>query len=106
MSKATHTPGPWRVPSKRPGLVGSEEFQTLTTCTVHNAGVVAHCGQAIDGSPRANARLIAAAPDLLAALEWLTNLGHGVGKAGRDPLPGEIEAALEAGKAALAKAKP
>jgi len=42
---------------------------------------------------------------LVKALEWLVNLGYGVGKAGGAPEDGEFEGAIEAGKAALAKAK-
>lgn len=40
-------------------------------------------------------------PDIRGALEWLVNIGHGVGKAGGPPEPGEIETALEYGKDAL-----
>ena len=42
---------------------------------------------------------------LVKVLEWLVNLGYGVGKAGGAPEDGEFEDAIEAGKAALAKAK-
>lgn len=36
------------------------------------------------------------------ALEWLVNLGHGVGKAGGPPEPGEFEDAMQLAEAALA----
>lgn len=42
---------------------------------------------------------------LYEALEWLTYLAHGVGKAGGSPEPGEHIEAATAGKAALAKAR-
>lgn len=58
---------------------------------------------------RANAGLIVRAVNshdaLVEALEWLVNVGCGVGRAGGAPEEGEFEAAIEAGKVALAKAK-
>lgn len=57
------------------------------------------------GESRANAHLIAAAPELYEALNWLVHVDHGVGKAGLKPEEGEQKAALQAGIAALAKAR-
>lgn len=59
MKEATHTPGPWRYAESRQEFyvsagVGDDPIDTI-------AG---------DVYGEANARLIAAAPDLLACLEW------------------------------------
>ena len=56
-----HTPGPWHVHQSKLGTVLSPKDET-----------VALVGGDVDGSPVANARLIAAAPALLAALEGLS----------------------------------
>ena len=86
-----HTPGPWTVESDR-----------TTVSMAHQAVIVA---PAPDGASReemrANARLIAAAPDLLRALERIAvypcNCPH-------DSLPGdECESCIA--RAAIAKAK-
>ncbi len=96
MSK--HTPGPW---SDRNGRIFKTDHQELT---------IANVGRAFDGdySP-ANARLIAAAPDLLEALRKALpaivqcerahrNIGAAVGQ-------GEFQRALDAALAAIAKAE-
>jgi hypothetical protein len=51
----THTPGPW---IKDRNLITDQDGQDIATVTYHQNGYV-----------QANARLIAAAPELLAALE-------------------------------------
>jgi len=99
-----HTPGPWQIldPSGDP-------FESNTRKVIASGK---HGGLICDASvhwydpvtARANARLIAAAPDLLAALELaLEQIGQftGWGKV-TDP---DAEAALADGRAALAKAK-
>ncbi len=59
MSK--HTPGPWHVNPRRLGTVeATDEFGT---------DVIATMGGGTSGHPVANAVLIAAAPDMLNALE-------------------------------------
>lgn len=75
-----HTPGPWRI------LVvydSAECQQKVTVCTPYTyakdgTGIseqhVSDCGAYTDGEVYANARLIAAAPDLLAALKGLRAL--------------------------------
>ena len=63
MSK--HTPGPWAIES------GGDIIQDAEPCFP----LVAHCFDTpgfADGEAEANARLMAAAPDLLAALRQLT----------------------------------
>ena len=55
MTQATHTPGPWRV----------EDGQTIWSGE-ELVGAAGRIGMPME----ANARLIAAAPEMLAALEW------------------------------------
>ena len=56
-----HTPGPWHVDIKRGTVLSADE------------DIVAVMGSNVEGAPGANARLIAAAPALLKALENLYN---------------------------------
>jgi hypothetical protein len=56
MSNTKHTPGPWQL-SKSGEVVYAGVLSVATTHGHHN--------------PKANAKLIAAAPDLLEALQWL-----------------------------------
>jgi hypothetical protein len=60
MSKAQHTPGPWKLISN--GLLVQDAGNRLHIGTFKEAEGLGH-------SAAANARLIAAAPELLAALE-------------------------------------
>ena len=53
----------------------------------------------------ANAQLIAAAPDLYEAMIWILYCASGIGKSGGPPSDSEFDAALDAGKAAIAKAQ-
>ena len=94
MSK--HTAGPWHLSKtvRQPAFVMAG---SLCVCEI------AHPGDFISPSPdaKANARLIAAAPDLLAALEEVTRClawheqQHGVGM---------DRAAIEAARSAIAQA--
>ena len=63
MSGAKHTPGPWRVDylDRNGQAVVSGEHTEVATCWHH-------CVGALEKEMRANAPLIAAAPDLLATL--------------------------------------
>lgn len=107
MAETRWTPGPWCV-----------EAQNASVWTEDGMLQVAHClsvpgvGMVWDRDElHANARLIAAAPELYAALEWITHVACGVSKAGPDEVgdarlrPGEYEAAIAAAIAALAKAR-
>ena len=58
MTQATHTPGPWKV----------NGYMVRTDCKI--SLFVANCCYGATDAIEANARLIAAAPELLAALEW------------------------------------
>jgi hypothetical protein len=73
MSAAKHTPGPW-------AACGDYPYGMTTVCDYRGGKgpytPVAICGQGIDrpqDERDANARLIAAAPELLAALETVAN---------------------------------
>lgn len=84
-----HTQGNWAVGAIHGGLIDIESYI---------GGVKLRVGQIIrtkDGIGEANARLIATAPDLLAALELIVQVydqGHG------------IECVIGAGRTAIAKA--
>lgn len=80
MGKIAHTPGPWRIVidddgnplSGRPMVAAAPE---LDCAIVHWDGFVQPYWRSARGDKEihANARLIAAAPDLLEALEWYQN---------------------------------
>jgi hypothetical protein len=105
MIESRHTPGPWEWRGK------SDTLHTL-----HNKGKYQYgkavlsptyeydSGTSVEVSDH-DANLIAASPDLYAACEWLVNLYHGVGKDGEEGSDEEFMDAIEAGKAALAKAR-
>ena len=52
-----------------------------------------------------NKRRLGAFDEMLAALRWLTNALSGVGKAGGPPESGELTAAMDAARDAIAKAE-
>ena len=91
---AEHTPGPWRVPNSIP---------TDVVDSAHNRWI-ADCKVSVNGPPKeeqeANARLIAASPDLLAACEWIVQPDHAIGSNAEFK-----EKATEIARAAIAKAK-
>lgn len=98
MTNTKHTPGPWRTDNnigRKSELGVVADAAPCVIATMCNA-------KAWPVEAKANARLIAAAPDLLAALEKLidhvaiTNIGK------RD---GVIAISLDHGRAAIAKAK-
>lgn len=86
-----HTKGPWEVRAKNPGIVApvGRPLHIVANCDVLPLG---------PKTVSANARLVAAAPELLDALEWLveecTN-GDGSGTVG----------AIGAARAVIAKAR-
>lgn len=90
--KTKHTPGPWEVrPSSNPHN-GSAWRDIVSTGTEFSP---AYVGEALDR----DARLIAAAPDLLAALEYITRSaesGHYIERSGPE---------VTAARAAIAKAR-
>lgn len=100
MSK--HTPGPWRVGTPGPnGLYTVGTRQGLMTAMVaHSANHLAECEQTI-----ADARLIAAAPELLDALQ---NILMHIGKGRENDVDWVCEPIhsdeIKAARAAIAKA--
>ena len=62
----SHTQGPWSYTADMYGLDNMRVFGVNDA----TGNGVANCGYDQRGESMANARLIAAAPDLLAALEW------------------------------------
>lgn len=91
MNEKKHTPGTWKVQERK--IEG--EFVTTTHIVSQDDSHIAIVGPC---NIEANARLIAAAPDLLAAL---TDLVGGCGKEG-DLFSSE---AMEKARAAIAKAE-
>ncbi len=93
MSKSKHTPGPWKA-QRRKGV--ERRWDVVSTCETEwcIADGVPHTG-----CDEANARLIAAAPELLEALMGL--------RLYVDPMMGgeEVDNAIRAANAALAKAE-
>lgn len=64
MSNSTHSPGPWMVEP----INGGQTYQ-ITSAESRHFAVIAETPVDGTGADEANARLIAAAPELLAALE-------------------------------------
>ena len=98
-----HTPGPWHVIPTLTGALSINVTPKVPVATVGGAGW--HLGE---GVANANAALIAAAPDLLAALRRATPwLGKLIADGGHNNavLPRDAEAALAMAEAAIAKAE-
>ena len=94
MDEAKHTPGPW--------LTHKEGFSSIYIESRIGGGMlqeVASCGPTGEGSDQqeANARLIAAAPELLEALAEIVSAADGEGWNQLDP-------SLSKARAAIAKA--
>lgn len=95
--KTEHTPGPWdvRYYDNNGQAVVSAEHIEIATCWHH-------CVGSIEKEMHANARLIAAAPDLLVALQdvdalWMHHsIAHGDGKI--SPLHEQVIAAIAKAK--------
>lgn len=103
MSRA-HTPGPWLAAARPTSIVGwpvvAPAAQGRSICSVtYVPGQADAITQAFAAGCAANARLIAASPELLDALEGLVKVvGSQAGLTTRE------RAKLEAGRAAIAKA--
>ena len=88
-----HTPGPWTVDPRTLAVYAPDRHG-------HAAAVrVAECGRTLlpAAEIHANAALVAAAPDLLAALQWALSQIE-------DSLDPDHETALESARAAIARA--
>jgi hypothetical protein len=105
-----HTSGPWRVDESYgiPSII-AHAYPKGATCVAivysangDNLQLLSRVPPAPDDATIANARLIAAAPDLLAALKAMVASYDGL----RDAVSGEVvRAKLAAADAALAKAE-
>lgn len=106
MSEVKHTPGPWVLEYFGADGIERKDAQTVVASYEGRHG---ENGEAIaevfrwaagNNSPhpeaRANADLIAAAPDLLAACKSAANLLHRLGGANHDPEYSELLAAIAA----------
>lgn len=87
-----HTPGPW--------VIGKQDHDVMTVDTANGTAICDVYVDSDDRRPPANANLIAAAPDLLAALETLERMVSKMRYTLDDDDP-----ALEPARAAIAKAK-
>ena len=106
---AEHTPGPWQVlPKVWNGAAGHFEgpgvflVQDVATETVICDRRTPWPEKAAE--LEANARLIAAAPDLLFELQGLVHFADGYGVSGRGPVAAELAKWIAGAKAAIAKA--
>lgn len=109
MSNSKHTPGPWKVWDHAPYSVWLGDKSQVAACrwTTDDGKPEPECVQS-DAEAQANARLIASAPDLLAALKRLID-NPGPRKADDEfvahkKLGAHIEA-VSAARAAIAKAE-
>lgn len=89
-----HTPGPWSE-----GIDGNSRVYGPDGMGEHS-GLIANVFKG-----RANVRLIAAAPDLLAAMVDVVDLVETLGMMRGCEYEGDIDADLAAARAAIAKAK-
>jgi hypothetical protein len=88
--KQTHTPAPWGI---TPADYSGEPIR-VTKHEDHPQGdlTICHCNPHLDTESEANARLIASAPDLLHALEYMLDRS-------------ECESDRKVARAAISKAK-
>jgi len=101
MSK--HTPGPWKFSHRKgnDGMYRTEVFSDVHGGIAVCGWTLKHCGNGVTATYREdNARLIAAAPDLLEALKGVLKVERG--SSGRIILEGWHEEAI---RAAIAKAR-
>lgn len=91
---AAHTPGPWRVNESEPRAAINSEGRC-----------VAWCGMYPDTEAHANARLIAAAPTMLAALREAADLRAALCRGSEGGDPTTWDAPLNRWLAAIARAE-
>jgi hypothetical protein len=93
----THTPGPWALGERDENDQRIVRSEHIEICTCWH-----HCVGNIERQMEANARLIAAAPDLLWALRDLLELAEALMReTDREPVP---DGAIVQARAAIAKA--
>ena len=110
MQAAKHTPGPWEISQDQPGIGEVPEIGISATNprtgNVYMVATAIPCGSGrldrdlMPEMTAANARLIAAAPDMLRALELIVNSDM----AQREEDEGKISTELAHARAAIAKA--
>ncbi|WP_375272079.1 hypothetical protein [Sphingomonas sp.] len=94
-----HTPGPWAVSKKKQRRVTANGIQICNAILRNQGGPKAKTHMKDEHEAEANACLIAAAPDLLAALDALRNHLSGA------PKPTTLLALLANADLAIAKAR-
>jgi len=95
----THSPAPWNVVRSDPAE-GADVWWIVGNCGGHNSETEIGSVQGGHGNHHeANARLIAAAPDLLSALRWFIDDIDGL----HTPMVG-FDKNVEAARAAIARA--
>jgi hypothetical protein len=94
----THTPGPWRISkdksNKHIKIIDNDLYRELANTSGNWFD---------DDTEQSNARLIAAAPELLEALEMLVNYFVGIGL--EDDEDGDPNPEIVKARSAIAKAK-
>jgi hypothetical protein len=100
----THTPGPWHIGEKRRDEIDIKHANKDTPGAISLVLAKAIARQSWTDEGEANARLIAAAPDLLAALEQLIEL-CAVGDVDESTEALGWGATILSAKAAIARAK-
>ena len=66
----SHTPGPWKVGKELGSYAGVWLISMDFGDGSRGSGIARTCAEAFDGDPISNAHLIAAAPEMLEALEY------------------------------------
>lgn len=98
--ESAHTPGPWLAAAGPSSVVGWPVVATPIGRSICNVTWMPGLPPAVEIECKANARLIAAAPDLLEALNALREELSGV-----DQWWGKLREAADAADAAIAKAQ-
>lgn len=96
---AQHTPGPWLCTKAKHGVDAGHYVIATVADDRGDRCLIIHAEVGDDGQGDANARLIAAAPALLEALEALLGMDVAYQRGRR------VEAAVAVGRAAISKAK-